>query len=368
MIGFSSSSNVIREEETYSGLILEKSQILPSAFGVKAVLFNPEGTKLYALNLEGGSIYEFSQSEKTISKKIIFQQTKAQGLDYRTHRTISSFAEKPVEGCFSHKILWVSFHNAGGIMPISTDFLPLSNTDKNLSYTKAVVIDLINQRKDTISLPLIKTGKTPKVIAKTADQNNLLVSNWSSNTISLLKLNDTLAPYGKKIASFNMPSTPRGIAIDDKNNRSYITIMGGNKIIVINNKTWKVERSFIVPANPRHILAGNDSRLFVSFNASAKIACIDARTGEILFIAKTGLQPRTIVLSENQKFLFVTCYGGNSVDIFKITSRAFTRIYTLSCTGKPVGIAIYENEDKLEAWVGNYIAGNLKVFTFKKVY
>lgn len=270
MIGFSSSSNVIKEEETYSGLILEKSQILPSSLGVKAVLFNPEGTKLYALNLEGSSIYEFSQSEKTISKKIIFQQTKAQGMDYGTHRTISSFAEKPVEGCFSNKILWVSFHNARGIVPISPDYLPLSKTDKNLSFTKAVVIDLIKHRKDTISLPLIKTGKTPKVLAKTADQNNLLVSNWSSKTISLLKLNDTLAPYGRKIASFKMPSTPRGIAIDDKNNRSYITIMGGNKIIVINNKTWKVERSFIVPANPRHIVSGNDRRLFVSFNASAK--------------------------------------------------------------------------------------------------
>ena len=41
-------------------------------------------------------------------------------------------------------------------------------------------------------------------------------------------------------------------------------------------------------------------------------------------------------------------------------------MYSLPCKGKPVGVDIYEDENKLEAWVCNYVGGNLKVFTFRK--
>lgn len=366
-LGFQPSSDTIRVEKTYSELVFEETRTLPSSSGVKSVLFNPEGTKLYALNLEGGSIYEFSQSEKKISREILFQRTKASGLDYATGHSIASFAEKPVEACFLNKTLWVSLHNAGGIIPIFPDTLALNKDNLKIAYTKAVVIDLEKQRRDTIGLPLIKTGKTPKVIAATADRSHLLVSNWSAKTIAILKLNDTLAPYGRKIASLKMPATPRGIATDSKSDRSYVAIMGSNKIMVIHNRSWKVERTFVVPLNPRHILTATSDRLFVSFNAGSQIACINAKTGKVLFKAKTGLQPRTIALSENQQFLFVTCYKGNTLDVFKINPDHFQKIYTLRCTGKPVGLAIHENDKQLEAWVGNYMGGNLKIFTFNKV-
>ena len=359
---------VISLGSTYSGLVLEKTKTLASSLGVKSVLFNPQGTKLYALNLEGGSIYEFNQSDKKLSREIVFERTSARGLDYASNRSIASFAEKPVEACFINKILWVSLHNAGGIIPILPDTLSLNKTSLNSADAKAIVIDLEKQRRDTIGFPLIKTGKTPKVIATTPDYSHLLVSNWSGKTVAVLKLNDTLPPYGRMIASLKMPATPRGIAIDHSNHKSYVAIMGSNKIMVVNNHTWKVEKAFIVHSNPRHILTAASNRIFVSFNSGSQIACINARTGKILFRAKTGLQPRTIALSENQQFIFVTCYKGNTLDIFKINADSFRKIYSLSCTGKPVGIAIHEDKERLEAWVGNYIAGNLKIFTFKKSY
>lgn len=355
--------------KTYSRLVFEQSQILRSSFGVKSVLFNSDGTNLYALNLEAMSIYEFSQARKKIVREIIFSPTKARGIDYLLRKPLSSFAEKPVEACLSHhdKILWVSLHNAGGVVPIFLDSLLLRRPPDFLTRNKlAYVTDFETQTKDTIELPLIRTGKTPKVIAATADNNYLLVSNWSSRTVSVLKINDTLPPYGKKIATIATPATPRGITIIDKDQKSYVGIMGNNTIAVINNKKWKIEKTFVVPLNPRHLIADTAGHLFVSFNALSKIACIDAKTGKVLFTARTHPQPRTIALSKNQRFLFVTCYAGNSVDVFKINRQSFSKIYSLKCTGKPVGIAIYEDDNKLEAWVCNYMAGNLKVFTFRK--
>lgn len=355
-------------QKIYSALIFEQTEILHASYGVKSVLFNSSGTSLYALNLEAMSIYEFSQAKKKMVREIVFSPTQATGIDYLQHKPLPSFAEKPVEACFSHhdKILWVSLHNAGGVVPIFLDSL-LPGRSHHFTIDKlAFVTNFETQTKDTINLPLIRTGKTPKAIARTADNNYLLVSNWSSKTISILKINDTLPPYGKRLVTIATAATPRGITVIDKDHRSYIAIMGSNTIAVINNKRWKIEKTFVVPLNPRHLIADTIGHLFASFNALSKIACIEAKTGKVLFTARTEQQPRTIALSKNQKFLFVTCYGGNSVDVFKINRQSFSKIYSLKCPGKPVGIAIYEDDNKLEAWVCNYMAGNLKVFTFRK--
>jgi 6-phosphogluconolactonase (cycloisomerase 2 family) len=98
----------------------------------------------------------------------------------------------------------------------------------------------------------------------------------------------------------------------------------------------------------------------------AKIACVNPKTGKTLFTASTHLQPRTIALSKNKQFLFVTCYSGNMVDVFKISKNGFKKIYSLECKGKPVGVDIFEDEKKLEAWVCTYTNGTINIFTFKK--
>ncbi|MEI2708957.1 MAG: hypothetical protein V9E96_08065 [Chitinophagaceae bacterium] len=173
-------------------------------------------------------------------------------------------------------------------------------------------------------------------------------------------------PYGKVIATIPVSAIPRGIVVDDVNQKSYIAIMGGKTISVVNNNTWKIEKELKVASTPRHIVMDNQQRIFVSYNSLGKIACINPSTGETLFSAKTNAQPRTIMLSKNQQFLFVTCYSGNTVDVFKINNNSFTQLYSLECKGKPVGVDIYEDDAKLEAWVCNYVGGNIKVFTFEK--
>jgi len=371
LTGIMDNKGVIGKVYHDSGLQLLQTQTLHSSVGIKSIFFNSDGTKLYALNLEGMHIDEFSQTTKKILRRISFKPTKSPGLDYESNRIIPSFAEKPVEACFSHsgKILWVSLHNAGGITPVILDSTILKKTLlRSALYKTAYISDLERGIKTRVEFPVIQTGKIPKVIAKTANDKYLVVSNWGSKTISILMINDSIPPYGTKIATIPTSATPRGIAVDDKNNNTYVGLMGGNTIIRINNKTWKVDKNIIVPQNPRHLIMDTLGHLFVSFNAVSQVACIETKTDKILFKAQTHSQPRTIALSGNQKFLFITCYTGNKLDIFKINNRSFQKIYALNCPGKPVGIAIHENEKKLEAWVCNYTAGYIKVFTFMKTY
>ncbi len=361
--------------QPYSSLEYNKVELLQAAPGTKSVLFNTSGSRLYAMNLEGMSVYEFDQDSRKIIREFKFKPTKGTGWDYVKDKPIPSYQEKPVEACLSHddKILWISLHNAEGIVPIMTDPVEaslLASQAKNINgkqvVKKVTVVYPGSSQKDSFDVPLIKTGKTPKIISKTADNKYLLVSNWHSYNVSVLEINKDQYPFAKVISTVPVSSIPRGIAVDDKTNRTYVAIMGGASITVINNTVWMKETDIQVESNPRHIVMDTSGHIFVSYNRLAKVACIDAETGKTLFTAPTHAQPRTIILSKNHKFLFVTCYSSDFVEVFKINNAGFTKIASLPCKGHPVGVDVFEDNTKLEAWVCSYSNGSISVFSFNK--
>ena len=361
---------LIRPLKPYNNIEFEKKEVLTAASGTKSVIFNATGSKLYAMNLEGMSVYEFDQASRKLTREFKFTPTPGMGWDYTRNRPISSYEEKPVEACFSHgdAILWVSLHNAEGIVPIW-----VNNYSKNNAITTAgqktkpvTVIYPGDSKQDSFRVPLIETGKTPKVISRTADSKFLLVSNWHSRTTSVLEMDSSALPYGKAISTIPVSAIPRGIAVDDKHNKSYIAIMGGSSLNVVDNTTWKSEGSMQVWSNPRHIVMDTSGHLFVSYNSLGTIACIDAASGKQLFSARTHSQPRTIVLSKNHQFIFVTCYTSDYVDVYKINDDNFEKVASLPCGGHPVGADIFETDDKLEAWVCSYSSGSISIYTFKK--
>ena len=359
-----------KQPKSYDELKFKDKEILAAAPGTKSVIFNSSGTKLYAMNLEGMSVYEFDQSSKKITREFKFTPTRGMGWDYNKSRPINSFQEKPVEACFSHgdEILWVSLHNAEGIVPIWLNDLS-KNSGKISTEQKTKPVTVVypgTDKKDSFSVPLIETGKTPKVINKTADSKYLLVSNWHSRTVSVLEMNSAIYPFGKVISTIPVSAIPRGIAVDDNAGLSYVAIMGGSSITVISNSVWMEEDEINVSASPRHLVMDTSGHLFVSYNSLGSIACIDAASGKQLFATKTHAQPRTIVLSKNYKFIFVTCYSSDYVDVYKINSDSFEKVASLPCGGHPVGVDIFEDDEKLEAWVCSYSSGSISVYSFKK--
>lgn len=361
---------VIPPPKPYSEIEYEKKEMLTAAGGTKAVVFNPSGTKLYAMNLEGMSVYEFDQASRKLTREFKFTPTRGMGWDYNKSRPINSFQEKPVEACFSHgdEILWVSLHNAEGIIPIWVNDISKNSEslDKEQKTKPVTVIYPGSDKNDSFRVPLIETGKTPKVISITADNKFLLVSNWHSRNTSVLELDSANYPFGKVISTIPVSAIPRGIAIDDKNNKSYIAIMGGSSLNVVDNNTWKSESIMNVWSSPRHVVMDTGGHLFVSYNSLGTIACIDAASGKQLFTAKTHAQPRTIALSKNYKFIFVTCYSSDFVDVYKINDDNFEKVASLPCGGRPVGVDIFEDDEKLEAWVCSYSSGSISIYSFKK--
>lgn len=354
----------------YSAIEYFKKEVLAAAPGTKSVIFNSSGTKLYAMNLEGMNVYEFDQTTRKVMREFKFTPTRGMGWDYNKSRPIASYQEKPVEACFSHgdEILWVSLHNADGIVPIW-----VNNASKNNAVTtpdqKTKPVTVLypgTAKKDSFRVPLIETGKTPKVISRTADSRFLLVSNWHSRNTSVLEMDSAVMPYGKVISTIPVSAIPRGIAVDDKNKKSYIAIMGGSTMVMVDNETWKTDSILNVWSSPRHVVMDTSGHLFVSYNSLGTIACLEAGTGKTLFTARTHSQPRTIVLSKNHKFIFVTCYTSDYVDVYKINTDNFEKVASLPCGGHPVGADIFENDEILEAWVCSYSNGSISVYSFKK--
>jgi len=363
--------SVLPTLKAYTRLTFKKTEHIKAAPGTKSVLFNKTGQKLYAMNLEGMSIYEFNQASRQIQRQFKFIPTAGTGWDYETNKPISSYQEKPVEACLSHddKFLWVSLHNAASIVPIPTE--PVFNwsvdtTDIKIKQKKIYIEYTGSANKDSIRVPVIATGNTPKVIARTADSKNLLVSNWHSHSVSVLATDTAAFPYAKVVSTVPVSAIPRGIVVDEQRKRSYVAIMGGATITVINNDTWAKESEIPVASNPRHIVLTDSGRLLVSYNKLARIACIDPIAGKTLFSASTHAQPRTIALSKNHRFLFVTCYSSDKVEVFKINNNSFTRIASLNCEGHPVGVDLFEDDTKLEAWVCSYNNGTINIFSFAK--
>jgi hypothetical protein len=54
------------------------------------------------------------------------------------------------------------------------------------------------------------------------------------------------------------------------------------------------------------------------------------------------------------------------VDVYKINSDNFEKVASLPCGGHPVGADIYEDDEKLEAWVCSYSSGSITIYSFKK--
>jgi len=354
---------------TYDSLIFQSVKTIQSSSGTKSVVFSKNMRFLYAMNLEGMSVMEFSQSTKEITRIFKFKQTPGTGWDYDTDSPIPSFEEKPVEAHLSNNdsILWVSLHNAEGIVPIHL-FGDIA-VGRKTGQQSDKLIYLQDPRGNTIDsfyVPLIKTGKTPKVISCTSDDRYLLVSNWHSYNVSVLAINAYQYPYATRITDIKVPHIPRGIVIDETNNKSYVAIMGGSSLSVIDNKNWTYEREMPVDTNPRHILQDRKSRLFVSYNRTAKIGCVDPSTGQTLFSVSTAAQPRSMILSNDQSYLFVTCYSANKLMIFKIFDDHFQLMSELDCEGHPVGVDVYEEVDRTEIWVCSYSTGTISVYDFLK--
>ncbi len=370
---FSLYTTVMAEDSNVSFTLKSTDlETLNTGPGVKSVLMSSDTSKVYSINLEGLSIYEFDRKARKIERKLIFMPHPGKGYNYEKKIKIDSYQEKPVEAHITHdgRFLWVSLHNGFGV--VVWDLQGGDTYIEGRPYKDAYLYERdysnINSTKDTftkkaIKVLWIKTGTTPKVITSSNDGKFLFVSNWHSGDVSVIKIDSAYPEDWMKIKDIESKSLPRGMIVSPDSKYLYVAQMGGDYIKKISLDNFETLERFKVGVNPRHLII-NQGFLYTSLNISAKLLKIDIASGEIVKSAKTNSTPRTIALSKDAKIIFVVCYNGDSLQAFDADN--LTLLGTWTSKSHPVALDVCQDGDTFEVWVGNHSSGTLNLFTIKK--
>ncbi len=268
-----------------------------------------------------------------------FGYTRYQG----THRG------SPVEAAFTPdgKYAWVSnyqmygsgFNNPGNDGAASGDF------DKSFVYK-------INTTTFTIDA-VVEVGSVPKYVAIDPAGKLLLVSNWSSRSVSVIDL-----ATERVVREITIGNFPRGIAISPGSKYAYIAVMGSYDIAILNLADYSLEWIKGVGRAPQHLVLSPDGKtLYASINGEGKLVKIDVPTRRVVKKIATGNKPRSMVITPNGAYLYVVNYKSHTVS--KVRTADMAVVDTARTDAHPIGIAY--DPDTQNIWVACY-SGSIMIF------
>ena len=339
-----------------SALELKLLKTFDGAEAPKAVEVSPDGNYAAVINLEGYGFWIIDTKTLTQKQTVTFPKTPAKGWNYTRKEPINSFAEKPVECGFSDggRYLWVSFHNGASVVRYD---VYNENTALTNNSQKTFIHDLEKKRTFTTTIPKITVGVTPKVVKATPDENFILVSNWHSNSISVIdtrkleNIKNITVGGGKRYV-------PRGIAVSSDSQRAYIANMASGTISVLSLDKLAVIDDIPVTENPRHILiSGNDSSLYISDNVQGKVLKYNLASKIIEKSVSVGSRARTIAITPDERYLFAAAHYSGHIAV--IDTATFKVLQYISIE-RPMGLAV--SPDGKQLWASSYQGGFVNVY------
>ncbi|WP_170178414.1 YncE family protein [Flammeovirga pectinis] len=344
--------------KNYDSLIYITSQRFPVDRSPKSLLISPNQLHIYALCLEGKSIVEIDQKTRKRQRTLKFKPTEGLGYNYSTKNWVKSTKEKPVEGIFTNngQYLWVSLHNADAVAVWDINYEPKAKTNYN-----AFLLDSNSTTPKKIKLDFLDTETTPKSIGYSIKKEQVYVTNWHDNSFSIIDASGDKNEW-KTTQHIKTQGTPRGILIDEKYNRIIIGNMGSYSLSIYNLTTLKLDTVIKDVVSPRDIkLTANE--IVLSQSSKEIISVYNRGTLKKVRSITTADDPRSIAISKNEKFIFVTCYASDLLQVFNLENGI--KVGEYKSNGGPVGITLFENTTIIEAWVCNYKYSTVKVFTFE---
>jgi YVTN family beta-propeller protein len=145
----------------------------------------------------------------------------------------------------------------------------------------------------------------------------LWVSNWESDTTSLVDL-----ASGETIARVKVGTNPRGTVVTHDGAKVYVTNFGARSITVIDAATQKVTKTIRDACSaPRHAAAlADDSLVLVTCYGGRELIAIDTATDTIVRRVRVGDGPKTIAISNDQRFAYTADYRGNTMSIVELAT------------------------------------------------
>ena len=311
-------------------------------------IVSAQNGKVFAMNMMyGHTITVFNkryQRAKVIDDSVNLAKFGFKGYRQKVRGAPVEAALNPKTGRMyvsNYSMYGAGFPNPGFDLCLSRDRI-----DRSFVYE----IDTKTLRKTDV----IRVGEVPKYLAVTPDGRYLLVGNWCSWDISVVDLKK-----GKEIRRIPAGVAPRGIAFSPNSKTAYVTLVGGNRVLVIDMKTFAVKREILgVGERPRHLVMSRDGRyLYITVQGkdnkrklNGRILKYDTRKRKVVAQSKLLVEPRTTTISDDGKSLYVVDYYPGT--IVKLKARDLTEIQTVRLGYHPIGVTYDKATHKL--WVAGY--------------
>jgi|GEM_PF-819790 len=191
-----------------------------------------------------------------------------------------------------------------------------------------------------------KVGTMPKGVAVSNDGSRLYVSNWESGDMHVVA-----EKTGKIIKHIKLGRHPRGIVLLHDESKVYVTNFGSNNVSVVDVKKLAVVKTIAQGCGAaRHAaVTKNDRLLLVTCYHSHHVVVIDTKTDKVVRKVKVGNGPKTIAISQDQRFAYTANYRGSSMSI--INMKTWKSITVPLPVWKTSGLAV-SPDDK---WI--YLTG-----------
>lgn len=265
--------------------------------------------------------------------------------------------------------------------------LPLGDLPLNIAVSKSKkLMAVTNNGQSTQTLQLINPA-TEKILDNvviaaswyglkfSADEKSLYVSGGNNNWIvqyavvnNKLKLKDSI----KLGTKWPTKISPAGIEINDQTKTMYVVTKENNSLYTIDMTSKKISQQLALGAEAYAcLLSANREELYISLWGGDKVLVYDISAKKVTDSIKVGDDPNEMLLSKNGQYLFVANANDNSVSVIDINQRKVLEVlnaalYPNAPQGSASnGLALSENQQTL--YIANADNNCLAVFDVSAV-
>lgn len=133
-------------------------------------------------------------------------------------------------------------------------------------------------------------------------------------------------------------ASPRGLAVDARNQLIWVANSGARNLAVVSAKEWKVERTVAVDAEPYALALSGDGLLFAANWQQRSLTVLNTQSGERSMV-ELGGAPAGLVYDGARRRLYVTLQDAAEIAVFDVAAGRVSSRFKVQAS-QPTAIAL----------------------------